>query len=191
MQRGAHENAATPGLDRRSTPRPATLGAEGGRMPKPFSNEEGHPGATTKRLPLFPLLKKLEHGDTPISKRAHAALKAEQVDRARKLIDKGEARQYVADLLNVGRSTPDFCRLLNAALVCGGYHVVAGCSDQSTTGIPSQFGEGFSAESITRNSTGPLADFTSMPNCSRSAVNSPGRSAPLASGSSVPSGLAA
>jgi DNA invertase Pin-like site-specific DNA recombinase len=32
-------------------------------------------------------------------------LKAEQIDHARKLIDKGEARQYVADLLNVGRST--------------------------------------------------------------------------------------
>ncbi len=30
---------------------------------------------------------------------------AEQIDHARKLIDKGEARQYVADLLNVGRST--------------------------------------------------------------------------------------
>jgi DNA invertase Pin-like site-specific DNA recombinase len=32
-------------------------------------------------------------------------LSAEQIDHARKLIDKGEARQYVADLLNVGRST--------------------------------------------------------------------------------------
>lgn len=32
-------------------------------------------------------------------------LKPEQVAHARKLIDKGEARQYVADLLNVGRST--------------------------------------------------------------------------------------
>jgi DNA invertase Pin-like site-specific DNA recombinase len=32
-------------------------------------------------------------------------LTAEQIDHARKLIDKGEARQYVADLLNVGRST--------------------------------------------------------------------------------------
>ena len=30
---------------------------------------------------------------------------AEQINHARKLIDKGEARQYVADLLNVGRST--------------------------------------------------------------------------------------
>jgi DNA invertase Pin-like site-specific DNA recombinase len=30
----------------------------------------------------------------------------EQIDHARKLIDKGEARQYVADILNVGRSTP-------------------------------------------------------------------------------------
>jgi len=29
----------------------------------------------------------------------------EQIDHARKLIDKGEARQYVADLLSVGRST--------------------------------------------------------------------------------------
>jgi DNA invertase Pin-like site-specific DNA recombinase len=28
-----------------------------------------------------------------------------QIDHARKLIDKGEARQYVADLLSVGRST--------------------------------------------------------------------------------------
>ena len=28
-----------------------------------------------------------------------------QIDHARKLIDKGEARPYVADLLNVGRST--------------------------------------------------------------------------------------
>jgi DNA invertase Pin-like site-specific DNA recombinase len=32
-------------------------------------------------------------------------LTAEQIGHARKLIDKGEARQYVADLLNVGRST--------------------------------------------------------------------------------------
>jgi DNA invertase Pin-like site-specific DNA recombinase len=33
-------------------------------------------------------------------------LTAEQIAHARKLIDNGEARQYVADLLNVGRSTP-------------------------------------------------------------------------------------
>ena len=32
-------------------------------------------------------------------------LTAKQTAHARKLIDKGEARQYVADLLNVGRST--------------------------------------------------------------------------------------
>jgi DNA invertase Pin-like site-specific DNA recombinase len=32
-------------------------------------------------------------------------LTSEQIDHARKLIDKGEARQYIADLLNVGRST--------------------------------------------------------------------------------------
>jgi DNA invertase Pin-like site-specific DNA recombinase len=32
-------------------------------------------------------------------------LTPEQIDHARKLIDKGEGRQYVADLLNVGRST--------------------------------------------------------------------------------------
>jgi DNA invertase Pin-like site-specific DNA recombinase len=32
-------------------------------------------------------------------------LTPDQIDHARKLIDKGEARQYVADLLNVGRST--------------------------------------------------------------------------------------
>jgi len=32
-------------------------------------------------------------------------LTPEQINHARKLIDKGEARQYVADLLNVGRST--------------------------------------------------------------------------------------
>jgi DNA invertase Pin-like site-specific DNA recombinase len=32
-------------------------------------------------------------------------LTPEQIEHARKLIDKGEARQYVADLLNVGRST--------------------------------------------------------------------------------------
>jgi DNA invertase Pin-like site-specific DNA recombinase len=32
-------------------------------------------------------------------------LTGEQIDRARHLIDKGESRQYVADLLNVGRST--------------------------------------------------------------------------------------
>src|SRR6202166_2540976 len=32
-------------------------------------------------------------------------LSAEQIDHARKLIDKGEARQYVADLMNVSRST--------------------------------------------------------------------------------------
>jgi len=32
-------------------------------------------------------------------------LSVEQIAHARKLIDKGEARQYVADPLNVGRST--------------------------------------------------------------------------------------
>jgi hypothetical protein len=32
-------------------------------------------------------------------------LAPEQIDHARKLPEKGEARQYVADLLNVGRST--------------------------------------------------------------------------------------
>jgi DNA invertase Pin-like site-specific DNA recombinase len=32
-------------------------------------------------------------------------LTAEQINRARKPFDEGEARQYVADLLNVGRST--------------------------------------------------------------------------------------
>jgi len=32
-------------------------------------------------------------------------LTAEQIDHAKKLLDKGEARQYVADLLTVGRST--------------------------------------------------------------------------------------
>jgi DNA invertase Pin-like site-specific DNA recombinase len=32
-------------------------------------------------------------------------LTTEQINHARKLTDKGEARQYVADLLNVGRST--------------------------------------------------------------------------------------
>ena len=32
-------------------------------------------------------------------------LSSDQVEHARKLIDKGEARQYVADLLSVGRST--------------------------------------------------------------------------------------
>jgi helix-turn-helix resolvase-like protein len=32
-------------------------------------------------------------------------LTPEQIDHARKRIDKGEARQYVADLLNEGRST--------------------------------------------------------------------------------------
>ena len=32
-------------------------------------------------------------------------LSAEQIEHAQKLIDKGEARQYVAGLLNVGRST--------------------------------------------------------------------------------------
>jgi DNA invertase Pin-like site-specific DNA recombinase len=39
-------------------------------------------------------------------------LTPEQIDHARKLIDKGEARQYVANLLNVGRST------LYRALAC-------------------------------------------------------------------------
>jgi Enterobacteriaceae phage serine recombinase len=34
-----------------------------------------------------------------------AKLTPEQIDHARKLIDSGEARQYVAHLLNVGRST--------------------------------------------------------------------------------------
>ena len=33
------------------------------------------------------------------------SLTPEQIDRAWKLIDKGEARQYVAGLLNVGRPT--------------------------------------------------------------------------------------
>jgi DNA invertase Pin-like site-specific DNA recombinase len=32
-------------------------------------------------------------------------LTPKQIGHARKLIDKGEARQYVVDLLNVGRST--------------------------------------------------------------------------------------
>jgi hypothetical protein len=32
-------------------------------------------------------------------------LTPQQIDHARKLLDKGEARKYVADLLNVGRST--------------------------------------------------------------------------------------
>lgn len=32
-------------------------------------------------------------------------LTPEQIDLARRLIDEGEARPYVADLLNVGRST--------------------------------------------------------------------------------------
>ena len=32
-------------------------------------------------------------------------LTPEQIDHARRLIDKGEARQYVAALLNIGRST--------------------------------------------------------------------------------------
>jgi hypothetical protein len=31
-------------------------------------------------------------------------LTPEQIDHARKLIDKGEPRQYVADILSVGRS---------------------------------------------------------------------------------------
>jgi len=35
-----------------------------------------------------------------------------EIDHARKLIEKGEARQYVADLLNVGPSTLD--RAINA-----------------------------------------------------------------------------
>ena len=39
-------------------------------------------------------------------------LTPEEIDHARKLIDKGEARQYVADLLSVGRST--LYRALNA-----------------------------------------------------------------------------
>jgi DNA invertase Pin-like site-specific DNA recombinase len=39
-------------------------------------------------------------------------LTPEQVEHARKLLDKGEARGYVADLLNVGRST--LYRALNA-----------------------------------------------------------------------------
>ena len=32
-------------------------------------------------------------------------LTAKQIEHARQLIEKGEGRQYVADLLNVGRST--------------------------------------------------------------------------------------
>jgi DNA invertase Pin-like site-specific DNA recombinase len=46
-------------------------------------------------------------------------LTPEQIDHARKLIDKGEARQYVADLLNVGRST--LYRALYAAVPKRGY----------------------------------------------------------------------
>ena len=84
-----------------------------------------HPGAATKRPALLCCLKKLEHGDTlivwkhdrPGLQPAKAAqrrgvkfgrkvkLTYEQIEHARKLIDKGEARQYVADLLSVGRST--------------------------------------------------------------------------------------
>ena len=40
-----------------------------------------------------------------------------QIDHARKLIDKGEARQYVADLLNVGRSTLDGLRAIAITFV--------------------------------------------------------------------------
>jgi DNA invertase Pin-like site-specific DNA recombinase len=39
-------------------------------------------------------------------------LTPEQIDHARKLINKGESRQYVADLLNVGR--PTLYRALNS-----------------------------------------------------------------------------
>jgi DNA invertase Pin-like site-specific DNA recombinase len=41
-------------------------------------------------------------------------LTSQQINHARKLIDKGEARQYVADLLNVGRST--LYRALNSRI---------------------------------------------------------------------------
>lgn len=37
--------------------------------------------------------------------RRKVKLTPDQIDHARKLIEKGEARQYLADLLNVGRST--------------------------------------------------------------------------------------
>jgi DNA invertase Pin-like site-specific DNA recombinase len=93
--------------------------------------DEGLSGATTNRPALLRCLKRLEHGDTLIvwkldrlgrslrdlitmldDIRARGVkfgrkvkLTPEQGDHARKLIDKGEARQYVADLLNVGRST--------------------------------------------------------------------------------------
>lgn len=45
-----------------------------------------------------------------------AKLSPEQIDHARKLIDQGEARQYMADLLNVGRfdALPGACRLTGA-----------------------------------------------------------------------------
>jgi DNA invertase Pin-like site-specific DNA recombinase len=68
---------------------------------------------------MIGVLAALEH--SLISERTRAAVKAaqrrgvrfgrkakltpEQINHARKLIGKGEARQYVADLLNVGRST--------------------------------------------------------------------------------------
>jgi DNA invertase Pin-like site-specific DNA recombinase len=75
--------------------------------------DEGLSEATTKRPALLRCLKKLEHGDTLIVwklDRLGRSLRdpkvtPQQIDHARKLIDKGEARQYVADLLNVGRST--------------------------------------------------------------------------------------
>jgi len=35
----------------------------------------------------------------------NAKLTPERINHARKLIDKGEAHQYMADLLNVGRSS--------------------------------------------------------------------------------------
>jgi DNA invertase Pin-like site-specific DNA recombinase len=40
-------------------------------------------------------------------RQAGPSLTPEQIKHAHKLIDKGEGRQYVADLLNVGRSTLD------------------------------------------------------------------------------------
>ena len=66
-----------------------------GRRPK---FDEGFRKTALERVKGCEYITGLAHG-------RKVELTPDQIAHARKLIDKGEARQYVADLLNVGRST--------------------------------------------------------------------------------------
>lgn len=59
-------------------------------------------GVHAKRPALSPCLQALRAADPLIAWKLD---RSEQINHARKLLNKGEARQYVADLLNEGRST--------------------------------------------------------------------------------------